>query len=188
VILILKFSGRDIKKEMITSLGRLLSIFIVVLLILIIVDKLPHLYSPASGATVYILTGRFSWIFWGFQIGLGAIIPLAILFTPRLSKTIRWVAIAATSVVIGVFFERYYLVIPGAAYSQHYYPGKIEGVWGALPSFLLTPVETVLSLGMVALLGLFFMLGLKYLELLPPRKQVGKAPEPTEGSVATNEG
>ena len=113
------------------------------------------------------LTGHFSWIFWGFQIGLGVVIPLAILFYPRLNKTIRGLSLAAASVVIGVFFERFYLVIPGAAYPLPYYPGKIEGVWGATGSFSVTPVETILSVGIVALLGLLFVLGLKYLELLP---------------------
>ena len=185
VILTLKFSGRDVKREVITSLGSMLSFFIIILLILIVVDKLTHFYSPDRGATVYMLAGHFSWIFWGCQIGLGAIIPLVILFNPRLNKTIRGVGLAALSVVIGVFFERYYLVIPGAAYPQHYYPGKIEGVWGALGSFSLTPVEIILSVGIAALLALIFVLGLKYLELLPA-KESSEAPEPAEDTVSTD--
>ena len=185
-ILTMRFSGRNVKKEMIASLGRLLSVFIIILLVLITVDKLTHLYSPDRGATVYMLAGHYSWIFWGFQIGMGAVIPLAILFNPRLNKTIRWVALAAASVVIGVFFERYYLVIPGAAYPMHYYPGKIEGVWGALGSFPLTPVEMILSIGIIALLGLVFMLGLKYLELLPA-KETQKESVPVEESASKEE-
>ena len=185
VILTLKFSGRDVKKEIVTSLGSLLRVFIGILLLLIIVDKLTHLYSPHREATLYMLTGHYSWIFWGLQEGMGAFIPLAILFNPRLNKTIGWVALAATSVVIGIFFERYFLVIPGAAYPQHYYsPGHIEGIWGALNSFTLTPTEMILSIGIFALLGLLFIQGLKYLELLPAKKQVEKAAEePTEESV-----
>ncbi len=53
------------------------------------------------------------------------------------------------------------------AYPQHYYPGKIEGVWGAVGAFPITLAETTVSVGVVALLGLLFVLGLKYLELLP---------------------
>lgn len=199
VILTLMFSGRDVKKEIITSLGSLLSIFIIILLTLVVVDKLTHFYSPDRGATVYMLAGHYSWIFWGFQIGMGAVIPLAILFNSKLKKTIRWVALAAASVVIGVFFERYYLVIPGAAYPQHYYsPGKIEGVWGALGSFSFTPVEMILSVGIVAFLGLLFVLGLKYLELLPAKEQIkegaeevteeSKEAQAAESSAAATEG
>ncbi len=167
VILTLKFNGRAVKKEMITSLGRLMSLFIIVLLVLVFVDKVTHYYAPAREAAVYMLAGPYSWIFWGLQIGMGAIIPLAILFHPRLGKTVRGVALAASSVVIGVFFERFYLVISGAAYPLHLYPGEIQGVWGVTGSFPITPAETMLSVGIVALLGLLFVLGLKYLELLP---------------------
>jgi Ni/Fe-hydrogenase subunit HybB-like protein len=98
---------------------------------------------------------------------MGTVIPLAILFHRKLKKTTLGVAIAAVSVVIGIFFERYYLVIPGAAYPMPFYPGKIEGVWGAIGSFALTPVEILLSVGIMALVALLFVLGLKYLELLP---------------------
>jgi len=193
VVLTLKATGRDVKKEMVISLGRMLSVFIIILLTLVFIDKLTHFYAPAREATVYMLAGHFSWIFWVFQIGMGAVIPLLILFNPRLNKTVRGVTLAGLSVVIGVFFERYYLVIPGAAYPMQIYPGKIEGIWGALASFPITPTETLLSLGIIALLGLLFVLGLKYLELLPPIKnsEVSEIPEASaapEASVSAAEG
>jgi len=170
VIFTLKFSGRDVKREMITSLGTLLSVFIIILLGLIFIDKLTHFYHPARGAATFMLAGPYSWMFWGLQEGMGAFIPLAILFHPRLRKTIGGVFAAALSVVIGIFFERYFLVIPCAAYPMPYYPGKIEGVWGALASFPLTPCEIALSVGIVAILGLLYIFGLKYLELLPAKE------------------
>lgn len=186
VIFTLKFSGRSVKKEMIISLSRMLIAFIGVLFLLIMVDKLTHLYSPHRDATMYLLAGPYSWMFWGLQEGMGAFIPLIILLNPRLNKTLGWIALASASVVIGIFFERYYLVIPGVAYPQHYYgPGHIEGVWGAINSFTLTPVEMILSLGIFALLGLVFMQGLKYLELLPVKENIEKTAEPTAGSPAT---
>ncbi len=183
VILALKFSGRGVKREIVTSMGAMLSVFIIILLILVFVDKLTHFYVPHREATAYMLAGHFSWIFWGFQIGMGAIIPLTILFHTKLNKTIRGVSLAAISVVIGVFFERYYLVIPGAAYPMPYYPGKIEGIWGAVGSFAITPVEIVLSVGIAALLALLFVLGLKYLELLPAIE----SSEATAGADKTHE-
>ena len=166
----LKFTGRDVKKDIITSLGRMLSTFIIILLILIVVDKLTHLYEPARGATLYVLAGPFSWMFWLLQIGLVVVVPLAILFHRRLGSTISGVVAASISVVVGIFFERYYLVIPGAAYPQHYYPGKIEGVYGAVGYFPLTVAEMGLSVGILALLALLFILGLRYLEALPPKE------------------
>ena len=73
------------------------------------------------------------------------------------------------------------LVIPGAAQVQQLYPGNIEGIWGAAGVFPVVFWETTLSLGILALVGLLFVLGLKYLELLPAPESV-EAPAPEEGS------
>lgn len=178
-VLALKLSGRNMKREMIASLGGMLSLFIVVLFVLIVVDKLTHYYAPAREATGYMLFGPYAWIFWDFQIGLGVALPLAILLRPGLRRTVGWVTAASVSVVIGVFFERYYLVIPGAAYPLNLYPGKIEGVWGEIGVFQLTPVEILISAGIVAILALVFALGLKYLELLPGKAEVKKEDKPS---------
>ena len=189
VILTLKFNGREVKKQMITSLGSLLSVFIIILLVLVFVDKITHYYAPAREAAVYMLAGPYSWIFWGLQLGMGAVIPLAVLFHPRLGKTVRGVALAAFSVVIGVFFERFYLVISGAAYPLHLYPGEIQGVWGVTGSFPITPAEIMLSVGILALLVLVFASGLKYLELLPAAEvSIAPAPagEPTPAEEAVS--
>lgn len=165
-----RFSGRNAEKGMTTSLGNLLSVFIITLFILVFMEKLTRLYAPNREAALFTLVGPFSWIFWVFQIGMGVIIPLAILFHPGLNKTVRGVTLASISVVIGIFFERYYLVIPGAAYPQHYFPGKIEGIYGAVGQFQLTLTELGLSVGIFSLLGLLYLLGLRYLELLPARE------------------
>ena len=185
VVLTMKLSGRQIKRNVVSSLGRLLIVFIIILVVLITVDKLTHFYSPDREATLYMLAGHYSWIFWGFQIGMGAVVPLIILVNPRLNQTTRWVFIASASVVIGVFFERYYLVIPGAAFPlQFYSPGEIQGVWGALGTFRIMPVEMFMSLGILALLGVVFLLGLKYMDLLPA-KVVKRVRETWEAAVPT---
>jgi molybdopterin-containing oxidoreductase family membrane subunit len=187
-ILTLKLSGRNINKDMILSLGSMLRIFIILLFVLIAIDKLTHVYEPARDATMFLLTGEYAWIFWILQIGLVVILPLAILFNARLNKTIRWIVIASVSVVVGVFFERYYLVIPAAAYPMHFYPGKIEGVYGAVGTFQIMPAEMGLSLGILALLVLLFLLALKYLEALPPKpppEQVKPAAESPAAAANT---
>jgi Ni/Fe-hydrogenase subunit HybB-like protein len=181
IVLTWRFSGRNIGRGITTSLGSLLSVFIVTLFVFVFLEKLTHLYTPNREAVLFTLVGPFSWIFWVFQMGMGVIIPLAILFHPGLSKTVRGVTLASLSVVIGIFFERYYLVIPGAAYPQHYFPGKIEGVYGAVGQFQLTFAELGLSVGIVALLGLVYLLGLKYLELLPVME--GEIPASSEASA-----
>ena len=75
--------------------------------------------------------------------------------------------LACSSVVIGVLGERAALVIPGTAQVQQLYPGEIQGVWGAAGVFHITLWETLLTVGIVGLIALLFMLGLKYLDILP---------------------
>ena len=168
LVLTMKFTGRDLRKDMVTSLSRLLTVFICVLTLLIFLDKITHLYAPERAAVMYSLTGQYAWVFWVLQIGLVVVLPLAILFNKKL-KTIKWIFIAALSVVVGVFFERFFLVIPQAAFPQQYYPGHIEGVYGAVGRFTFTPVEMLISLGIFTTVGLLFLLGLKFLKALPEK-------------------
>lgn len=181
-----KFTSRIIDKKLILSLGKLLAVIIVILLVMVFFDKMTHIYFPDREGTVFLLTGPYWWLFWVLQIGMGIVIPLIILFHPRAGNTVKGVIIASVSVVIGVLGERAALVIPGTAQVQQLYPGTIEGVWGAVGSFSITFWETALSLGILAMVALPFVLGLKYLELLPVGES-GEASAPSEDSVSTVE-
>jgi len=180
IVSIFKFVKREFDRNIIFSLGQLLFALIIVLLILVWVDKLTHLYSPHREPTIWLLTGPFSWIFWGLQVGCAYLLPILILIYSRYKKTIKGIMIASFFVVIGIFGERFALVIPGTAHPLPFYPGKIEGIWGAAGSFPLTPIETLMSLGIFGLMGLFFLLGLKHLELLPAYKSAEQTPLPEE--------
>lgn len=187
LVLIYKMTDRNLSKELISSLGSLVRGLLLGMLLLMVIGELTNIYSPAThDAAIFMLAGPFGWLFWVFLIGMGVIVPLVILFHPRAKKSVPGVVIASALIVIGIFVKRYYLVVPGAAYPLPYYsPGKIEGVWGAIGSFPFAPVEIVLSVGIVAFLALIFILGLKYLELLPAKEQVKEAAqEPTEGAVS----
>jgi len=175
------FTCRQSRKELVISLGKLVAGFLLGLILLISVNELVHGYKPGREASIFMLAGPFSWQFWSFQIFLGEVIPLFILFHPRLGKTMKGVVIASALVVIGVFFERYYLIIPGLAYPQSYFPGKIEGIYGAVGSFPLTATEAVMSVGIFAFVGFLFILGLKHLELLPVDESGGQMPAPEKG-------
>jgi len=184
VVLTFKFSRRTVNKDIIISLGRLLSILIIVIFVLVIIDKLTHFYSPNRDSTVFLFTGRYSPIFWIGQIGLAYIVPLVILFNPKTNKSVKWIMIATSSVVIGIFFERFALVIPGLAYPLHFYPGHVEGIWGEVGAFPLMPTEIILSLGIFAFLGVLYFLGLRFLELLPPPAE--PVPEAVAESAVNN--
>jgi Ni/Fe-hydrogenase subunit HybB-like protein len=184
VFFTLKVAKRSISNDIIFNLRRLLTLLIILLVILVVVDKITHLYSPNRDATVFLLTGRYSPLFWVGQVGLGYVVPLIILLNPKTNKTIRWVLIAAASVVIGIFFERLALVIPGLAYPLQYYPGDIQGVWGQVGSFPIMPAEVILSVGIIAFLGVLYFLGLKFMDLLPSSTEPGPAHGPVAAEPA----
>ena len=172
---IFRFTKRKWDQEILFPLSRLLLPLIVVLFMMVLVDKLTHLYSAHRDPTLWLLAGPYAWIFWGLQVGCAYFLPFILLIHPRYKKT-RWgVMTAACLVVIGILGERFALVIPGTAYPLAFYPGSIEGIWGEVGSFPLRPMELFMSIGIFTLMGLFLLLGLKYLPLLPVNQRSEQA-------------
>ena len=167
VMFVFKGAQRKFDRNILFSLSRLLLVLVIVLLVTVSVDKVTHLYTPDRDQILWLLTGPFSWVFWVLQVGFAYVLPLFLLLHPWTRKSIKGVLAAALLVVIGIFGERFVLVIPGMANPLPFYPGKIEGVWGKAGFFPFVPAECLMSLGVFALMGLIFIFGLKYLELLP---------------------
>ncbi len=179
VIFAFKLSKRDFKKEPFFSLGKLLLGLIIALAVLVLIDKLTHLYSPHREPTLWLLTGPFAWLFWIFQVGCAYIFPILLLIHPRVKKTVGGLLVASFLVVTGIFFERFLVVIPGTAHPMPFYPGQIEGIWGEAGSFPITLIELLMCLGIFSLMGLFFIHGCRNLELLPiiERRETPPPPE-----------
>ncbi len=174
IYFVFKLSGRKFNQDIIFQLSRLLMALIAVLMLLVFIDKLTHFYPPHRDAVIWLLTGPFAWIFWGLQIVCAYIIPLILLVNPRTRNTLKWVLTAAVFVVIGIFGERFALVVPGTAQPLPLYPGHIEGTWGMAGTFVPSTVEMMVSVGIFALMGLIFITGLKNLELLPVSDDEGE--------------
>ena len=180
----LKLSKRDVPKDMFVSLGRLLSVLIIILVVLVAIDKLTHFYPPERDSVLFLAQGAWSWIFWGLQFTLGYVVPLIILFHPKWGKTLRGVIAAAAINVVGIFGERAAMIFPGLGEPLPLYPGEIAGIWGARGGFPIMPAETFITIGIFALLGLVYVLGIKYLHLLPAKREEPPVvtlsePEPT---------
>lgn len=185
VVVTMWATNREYNRKMVHDLGKLLAVFIGVLVLMVLVDKLTHIYGPERDAAMWLMTGRYSWMFWGLQVFCAYVVPLAILLHPRTRENVTALVVAGAFVVVGIFGERLALVIPGTAYPLHFYPGHIEGVWGEVGSFTLMPAELLLSIGLFALVGLLYVLGLRYLELLPATD--GVKPEPVSETAVSEE-
>ncbi|MBF8267756.1 MAG: Ni/Fe-hydrogenase 2 integral rane subunit HybB [Dehalococcoidia bacterium] len=147
-------------KGLLIDLGRLLLLFLGILLFILVVNTIVGLYGNIPGkseALMLLVSGPLSLPFWGLEVVLGMLVPLFILLNPR-TQTVSGVGLASLLVVIGLFAARYDLVIAGqlvpvvgGAETLSYIPSYTEalivaGVF-AFCAFLYTLGERVLPLG-----------------------------------------
>jgi len=101
-------------RDMVTFLGRMTMGLLVVYLVMLWAEFSIPLYTniPAEAKPFeHVLTGPQPWIFWGFQIAMGSVIPLAI-FVLR-PRSVRWLGVASLLVAGAFLATRYNVVIPG---------------------------------------------------------------------------
>ncbi len=166
-------TGRHLDDEIVVWLGRrLLPVFLLSALYLMLIENLHRVYQAGSHeAGVYFLAGGFySVLFWVGLVVLGSVVPAILLFIRRTGTSIPWLIFSSTLVVIGIFCERILIVLPGLVHPPEILPGMeiASSVWDeGIASYSVTFYEVLQALGVLAFVGLAFILGLKLLRLLP---------------------
>ncbi|MBI3076777.1 MAG: polysulfide reductase NrfD [Deltaproteobacteria bacterium] len=150
VILGRRLFALTVEEEIIQTLARYLLFLIPVLMYLLFSEFLTVGYSGTpTHLQVFeeILWGRFSKIFW-FDVVVGILIPLVLLGLPW-TRTVTGIGVASFLVVVGVFAERTYVLLPSLMR-----PGPFStGVTTYAP----TTVEWALMAGAYALGFLIFL-------------------------------
>ncbi len=162
-----RFFKLEVADEVVQSLAGYLLALIPVLLYLLFSEFLTVGYSgtPAHLQVFHeILFGRFARIFW-FDIVVGVLVPLALLALPW-TRTPRGIALACLLVIVGVFAERTYVLLPSLM-RQALIPGLV--------AYHPTAVEWSLMAGAYAG-GLLFFLGL--MAFLFGLRSEGRPPRP----------
>jgi molybdopterin-containing oxidoreductase family membrane subunit len=122
-----------------------------------------------------VIGGPFWWVFWGWQIVLGTLIPILLLAFPT-RKDPRWVSLAGLLIALGFLGVRLNIVVPGLAAEE------IKGLSTAIASARMTThyfpsvSEWLLTAGVVGLGLLLFGLG----ELLLPEESTESRAEGDE--------
>ena len=169
-------SGREIGDVLLRRLGRLLGIFVAVVLYFAAVQHLTNLYAAEhSGVERFILRdgGIYTLLFWGGQIAVGGLLPLVLLFgfsRRGMHLTGRTVALASMLVIVGAFAQLYVLVIGGQAYPLNLFPGmEVSSSFfdGVVLSYTPSLMEIGVGLGAMSLSGLIVLVGIKVLRFLP---------------------
>jgi len=169
-------SGRDIGNAVLRRLGRLLGVFVAVVLYFTAIQHLTNLYAAEHlGVERFILMngGIFPVLFWGVQVALGGLLPLILLFRSRaadVAVSVGGLVTACLAVIIGGFAQVYVIVIGGQAWPLNLFPGMDESSSfydGAIAYYAPSLPEFGLGLGGVALTGLIVLFGIKILRFLP---------------------
>jgi len=169
-------SGRELGDIFVQRLGRLLGVFVAVVLYFTVIQHLTNLYAAEHiGVERFILLdgGIYTILFWAFQVILGGFLPLTLLFrspTPGGSTPDRRIALACALVIIGGFAQVYVIVIGGMAWPLNMFPGmEVSSSFydGVIASYAPSLPEIALGLGGVALAGLVVLFGVKILRFLP---------------------
>jgi molybdopterin-containing oxidoreductase family membrane subunit len=165
-----RWTGRALDALLIQRLGRLLGVFVAVVLYFVAVQHLTNLYMARQHDVVRFFLvegGVYPILFWLGQVLVGGLVPLALVFGVRSRRAI---AAAALCVIAGGFAQLYVLIIGGQAYPQLMFPDKevaspfFDGVVAAYAPSL---PEVALGLGGVGLALALTVIALKALPFLP---------------------
>lgn len=166
-------TGRALGDSTVRRLKNLLGIFIAAVLLLVIIFHLTKLYGTHfHGVERFILLdgGIYPVLFWGVQIVLGSLVPLALIYHPATAASRAWIAIAAALVILGGWAAMYVIIIGGQAYPIEMFPGwEVQSSFfdGVVHDYTPSIYEIALGVGGTALALAMVMIGIKVLRFLP---------------------
>jgi molybdopterin-containing oxidoreductase family membrane subunit len=147
-----------------TTLAKLQALFLMILIFFIIWKIIPGLYGKPPGkyeATMAILTGPMAFNFWFFEVLIGMVAPVLILFTKRFITPFG-VMVAGVLCTIGIFFMRYDLVVAGQIVPMR---ADTDGVVNGLVSYAPSMAEYGIVLGAMATCMFLYTLAEKVFDL-----------------------
>lgn len=168
-----KWSHRNLGDAMLDKLRTLLGIFVASVLYFVIAYHLTNLYATEHhGIESFILLhgGIYTLLFWGVQIILGCLIPLALIFIKPMSQCRNCLTIASILVIIGGLAQIYVIIIGGQAYPLVLFPGMEESSSfydGVVAEYTPSIWEILLGIGGTCIALLVVTVGVAVLDFLP---------------------
>ncbi len=168
-----KWSNRPLGDAILLRLKNLLGVFIAAVLYFVAAYHLTNLYiTQHHGVERFILLdgGVYTQLFWIVQIGLGSLLPLALLYLPATGKSRGWIGIASLLVIIGGLAQMYIIIIGGQAYPMELFPGKeVSSSFfdGMIAAYTPSLPEIVLGIGGIGIALATTVVGVRVLRFLP---------------------
>ena len=165
-----RWTGRALGDAVLDRLRKLLGVFVAAVLYFVAVQHLTNLYIARQHDVERFFLwegGIYTALFWGGQVLVGGLLPLALVFGARSRGTL---AAAAVAVIVGGLAQLYVLIVGGQAYPQLMFPEKeVSSSFfdGAVASYAPSLPEVALGVGGVALALALAAVALKLLPFLP---------------------
>lgn len=181
VLAVCSWEGRSVSDDLLRRLKNLLGIFVGASLffaVLFLAGKFELARSRDVARFLLFDGGVYTALLWLGQIGIGAILPLALLLRSRASRAT--LAAACALVALGGLAQMYVTLIGGQAYPQILFPGFVETSSffdGEIHPYTPSLVEVLLGLAAVALAAAIIAIALRALAFLPERLDPAAGPQ-----------
>jgi molybdopterin-containing oxidoreductase family membrane subunit len=172
-----EWDGRPIGPKILKRLKDLLGLFVAAVLYFTLIYHLTNLYGAKDAAfEVFLLAsgGIYTVLFWGGWVLVGSLVPLGIIYHPRLSTDPKWILTACALVIAGGLAAMYVIIIGSQAFPLEMFPGKTVlafgapgDVGGAVAPYAPSLPELLLGIGGVAVAMLIVSVGIRVLQFLP---------------------
>jgi molybdopterin-containing oxidoreductase family membrane subunit len=172
-----EWDGRPIGGKILKRLKNLLGLFVGAVLYFTLIYHLTNLYGAKNTdfeSFLLIEGGIYTLMFWGGWVLVGGLLPLGIIYHPRLSQDRNWIAAACALVIVGGLAAMYVIIIGSQAFPLEMFPGKTVlsfgapgDVGGAVAPYTPSLPELLLGIGGVAVAMLIVSVGIRVLQFMP---------------------
>ena len=175
------WEGRVLDGAIRRRMARLLGVFIAASMYLVAVYHLTNLYYAKQAAFERFLLvdgGLYPLLFWGGYVLVGSVLPLLLLFHPKLSSA-RYTFAASALVVVGAFAFLYVFIIGGQAFPLEIFPGHTVSSSfgdGAIASYVPSLPELLLGVGGLGAALLLTVVGVRAFDFMPQDDFVSAKP------------
>jgi molybdopterin-containing oxidoreductase family membrane subunit len=154
-------------------LRKLLGLFCIGILYFVLLFHLTKLYGSQNHAYerfILLDGGVYTWLFWLFQIGLGSLLPLLLLYSARWQHSPRSLVLACLLIIQGAFAQLYVIIIGGQAFPLNLFPGyRVDSSFfdGVINTYSPSLWELLLGCGGLTSALLIALLVVRVLPILP---------------------
>ena len=167
-----RWNGMDLDQAVLKRMKNLLGLFVLSVIYLVAAYHLTNLYfARQSEFERFILAegGIYPALFWGGYFFMGSLLPLFLIYFPKMG-TQRHVLAAAVLVVLGSFCLLYVFIIGGQAFPLSIFPGyEVMSSFGdgQIASYSPSLPELLLGCGGLGVAFLITTVGVRALNFLP---------------------